>query len=455
MSPSERAAIVLAAGQGTRMKSDLAKVLHPIAGRPMIGHVLAALDQAGIDRVVVVIGPGMDDVAGAVAPHRTAIQDRPLGTGDAVRAARRALAGFDGDVLVLFGDTPLLTADTIAAMAAARRASGAAVVVLGFRPDDPAQYGRLVTDEGGALEAIVEHAEATPAQRAIGVCNAGIMAIDGRHLFSLLDRITNDNTKGEFYLTDIVAIARAEGLGCAVHEAGSAEEVMGINARAELAVAEGAMQRRLRAAAMAGGATLIDPGTVYLSADTVLGRDVTIGPQVFFGPGVRVADRVEIRAFCHIEQATIASGAVIGPFARLRPGADIGSGAHIGNFVEIKAAVVEDGAKINHLSYIGDARIGAGANVGAGTITCNYDGFFKSHTDIGAGAFIGSNTALVAPVRIGDGAIVGAGSVITIDVPDGALGVSRAQQMQRAGWAVTYRTKKQAEKDAARRKKAS
>ena len=445
------AAIILAAGMGTRMKSDLPKVLHPVANRPMVSHILSALDAVSPDRTVVVVAPGMDQVAAAVAPADTAIQAEALGTGHAVLAAREAMEGFDGDVLVLFGDTPLLTAETMQNMLAARRAEdNPAVVVLGFRPDDPAEYGRLVTASDGSLEAIVEFKDASEEQRAIGLCNAGIMAIDGAHLLPLLDAVGNDNAIGEYYLTDIVEIARGRGLACAAVEAADPVEVMGVNSRAQLAEAEAAMQERLRQAAMAGGVTMTDPGTVWLSADTDIGRDVSIAPNVFFGPGVTIADNVEIRSFCHIEQAEVASGAIIGPFARLRPGAKLENDVHIGNFVEIKAALVETGAKVNHLTYIGDARIGPKANIGAGTITCNYDGFFKDKTDIGAGAFIGSNSSLVAPVKIGDGAIVGAGSVVTSGVEADALAVARGWQKNMDGWAKSFRTRRQAEKDAAK-----
>ncbi len=448
MSPQAKAAVILAAGQGTRMVSARPKVLHEVAGRPMIGHILATLDALSFDRKVVVIGKGMETVAAVVAPAATAIQDPPQGTGDAVRAARAALAGFAGDVVVLFGDTPLLTAATIERMVAARRGAGdPAVAVLGFRPSDPAAYGRLVRGADGTLERIVEARDATAEERAIGLCNAGIMAIDGARLFDLLDRIGNDNSKSEYYLTDIVGLARASGWRCVTVEAEDADEVMGVNSRADLAVAESVMQRRLRAAAMAAGVTMTDPDTVYLSSDTRFGRDVTVGPNVVFGKAVTVADNVEIRAFCHIEGAAIGPGALVGPFARLRPGARLERDVHVGNFVEVKEAVLEAGAKANHLSYIGDARVGAGANIGAGTITCNYDGYFKSRTDIGAGAFIGSNTALVAPVKVGDGAIVGAGSVITADVAPGSLAVERSDQVERAGWAVRYRARKKAEKD--------
>ncbi len=449
MSLEGKAAVILAAGQGTRMRSQRPKVLHEVCGRPMIGHILATLDALEFDRKVVVIGQGMEAVAAAVAPVPVAIQDPPRGTGDAVRAARMALAGFAGDVVVLFGDTPLVTAATVERLVAARRGPGdPAVAVLGFRPADPAAYGRLVVGPDGALARIVEAKDATAEERAIGLCNAGIMAIDGKRLFGLLDRIGNENAKSEYYLTDIVGLAHESGWRCVTVEAEDADEVMGVNSRADLADAERVMQGRLRAAALDAGVTMTDPETVYLATDTRFGRDVTIGPHVIFGKGVTVADNVGIRAFCHIEGASIGPGALVGPFARLRPGATLERDVHVGNFVEVKEAVLEAGAKANHLSYIGDARVGAGANIGAGTITCNYDGFFKSKTEIGAGAFIGSNTALVAPVKVGDGAIVGAGSVITADVAPDALAVERAEQVERPGWAVRYRARKKAEKDA-------
>lgn len=442
---SQTAAVILAAGQGIRMKSALPKVLHPLAGRAMIDHVRAALAPLEPARAVVVIGPDMDAVAAAVAPLATAVQAEPLGTADAVKAARRALSGFEGTVLVLFGDTPLITTETLEALVAEqRRLPELAVVVLGFRPQDPGAYGRLVIGDDGALEAIVEARDASAAELAIPLCNSGVMAIDGAVLFALLERIGNDNAKGEYYLTDIVAMARSEGRA-AGHIEASEYELLGVNSRSELALAEQAMQWRLREAAMAAGATLADPATVYLSYDTRLGQDVVVGPHVVFGRGVEVGDGAEIRGFCHIEGARIAPGAAVGPFARLRRGSEIGQGARVGNFVEVKNATLEAGAKANHLAYIGDARVGADANVGAGTITCNYDGFMKSHTDIGAGVFIGSNSALVAPVSIGDGAVIGAGSVITQDVEADALAITRPAQDQVAGWARKYRERKQAE----------
>ncbi|MCC7167608.1 MAG: bifunctional UDP-N-acetylglucosamine diphosphorylase/glucosamine-1-phosphate N-acetyltransferase GlmU [Rhodospirillales bacterium] len=439
------AVVVLAAGLGTRMKSDRPKVMHPLAGRPRLAQVLETAGALAPERIVVVTGPGMASVEALAAPHMVAIQAERLGTAHAVLQAKPALEGFAGDVLVLYGDTPLLTATTLEKLVAARRgADRPAIAVLGFRPADPTGYGRLVMGAKG-LERIVEEKDATAEERAIGLVNSGVMAIDGARLFPLLAKVGNANAKGEYYLTDLVGLAGAEGRACAVVE-GEALELLGINARIELAQAEKIVQDRLRAKAMAGGATLLDPDTIYFSWDTQLGRDVTLGPSVVFGPGVAVGDGVEIRAFCHLEGARVAPGAVVGPFARLRPGAVIETGAHIGNFVEIKKAVIEQGAKVNHLTYIGDARVGAKANVGAGTITCNYDGFDKGHTDIGKGAFIGSNSALVAPVTIGDGAIIGAGSVITKDVAADSLAVTRPEQKEMAGWAARFRSKKSSRK---------
>ena len=389
------AAILLAAGQGTRMKSAKPKVLHALAGRPMILHLLDTVRSLNAAQSVVVVGPGMEEIGTAVGVPTVLQQDRQ-GTAHAVAQARPVLKDFQGTVLVLYGDTPLITTATIEAMLErSAQAPRPAVVVLGFRPKHGGEYGRLVFGANG-LQAIVEYKDATPEQRAIPLCNSGVMAIDGRHLFSLIEKIGNDNAKGEYYLTDIVKLAVSQGLTATYVEADE-EELLGVNSRAELAEAEALLQKRLRAKAMAGGVTLIDPATVTLNWDTELGQDVTIGPNVVFGPGVKVADDVEIRAFCHLEGVTIASGAQIGPFARLRPGAEIGENAHIGNFVEVKNGTIEAGAKVNHLTYIGDARVGEGANIGAGTITCNYDGFGKYRTDIGDGAFIGSNSSLVAP----------------------------------------------------------
>jgi bifunctional UDP-N-acetylglucosamine pyrophosphorylase/glucosamine-1-phosphate N-acetyltransferase len=445
MTERPTAAIVLAAGLGTRMKSSRPKVLHPIAGRSMIGHVLANLATAGISRVVTVVGPGMEAVAEAVAPVDCVIQHDRLGTGHAALMARDALAAFDGDVLVVFGDSPFIAAGTIGRMIAARQGkSPPAVVVLGMRPEEPGAYGRLVIGADGALEAIVEARDATPEQLDIPLCNSGVMAVDGALLFDLLGRVGNGNAKGEYYLTDIVALARRDGHSCAVVEAPEAE-LLGVNSRADLARAEAVMQGRLRAAAMDNGATLIDPGSVFFSWDTRLGRDVTVGPHVFFGPGVTVEDDVEIRSCCHFENAVVGQGSIIGPFVRFRMGAEIGANTKIGNFVEVKNSVLEEGVQAGHLAYLGDARIGAGTNIGAGTITCNYDGFAKHLTRIGAGAFIGSNTALVAPVSVGRGAIVGAGSTVTRDVADDALAIARGRQEERAGWAADYRARRTAE----------
>lgn len=429
------AVIVLAAGQGTRMNSDLPKVLHTLAGAPLVAHALAAARTIAPERTVVVTGHGGAAVAAAVAaidPEiATVAQTEQLGTAHAVRQAEPALRGFSGDVVVLYGDTPLVRGETLEAMLDARRA-GAAVVVLGFEAAEPGGYGRLVTGPDGSLEAIVEAKDASEAQRAIRLCNSGLMVADAATLFELLAAVDNDNAKGEFYLTDVVALARVRDLDARAIVCDEAE-TLGVNSRADLAAAEAAFQARARDEAMANGVTLTDPATVWFALDTVIGRDVSIGPNVVFGPEVTVESGATIHAFCHLEGCHVSRGARIGPFARLRPGAEIAEDAHIGNFVEIKNAIVEEGAKANHLTYIGDATVGAGANVGAGTITCNYDGVFKHRTEIGRGAFIGSNSALVAPVRVGAAAIIGAGSVITEDVPDGALAVARGRQATKPG----------------------
>ena len=448
MTETDTAAIILAAGMGTRMKSALPKTLHAIAGRPMLYLLLDTVEALGLDRVVVVSGPELesheDDIAAHPANPVIAYQTERLGTGHAVLAARRALPDFGGDALILFAGDPLITADTCRTVLARLRGAGEpAVVVAGKRPRGPGKAGRLVTSDGDQLDRIVEARDASPEELAIPLCNAGVMAVGRGQLFPLLDRVTDDNAKGEYYLTDIVGLARSDGATCAYAEAPD-EEVMGIDTRADLARAEAIVQERLRSAAMDAGATLIDPATVYLSWDTRLGRDVTVGPNVIFGPGVTVGDNVTIRAFCHLEGASVSDGAIVGPFARLRPGTDIGVDAHIGNFVEIKNAVVGQGAKINHLSYVGDASVGPAANIGAGTITCNYDGYLKHRTEIGAGAFIGSNTSLVAPVAVGAGAVTGAGSVITKDVGDGNLAVARGEQRQIEDWTAFNRAAKQA-----------
>ena len=447
---SDIGVIILAAGQGTRMKSALPKVMHAVAGRPMLHHVLDTSHSLSPKRVVVVTSPAQEDVRATVTNADSAIQDPPLGTGHAVLAAADAMKGFAGDVIILFAADPLVRRETIERMLKARHQATndgvkPAVVVLGFRPRDPAQYGRLIVNGGGVLEAIVEYRDADEDTRAIDLCNSGVMVVDGAILFDLLREVKNDNAKQEYYLTDIVALARQRGLPSVVVE-GEEEEVLGVNSRDELALVESVMQKRLRQKAMEDGATLQDPSTVYFSYDTKLGKDVVVGPNVFFGPGVTVADRVTINAFCHIEGATIAEGAIIGPFARLRPGADISAEAHVGNFVEIKNAVLGEGAKVNHLTYIGDAWVGPKSNIGAGTITCNYDGFNKHLTVIGAGAFIGSNSTLVPPITIEDGAYTGAGSVITKDVEKDGFAVTRAEQINRPEAAARYRKRKVAEK---------
>jgi bifunctional UDP-N-acetylglucosamine pyrophosphorylase / glucosamine-1-phosphate N-acetyltransferase len=446
MSQSPFAAVVLAAGSGTRMKSAMPKVMHPIAGRPMITYPLDALRPLSPAATVVVVGPRMESVAGIVAPAESAVQDPPLGTGDAVRTAMRALDGRlapEGpieDVLVLYGDTPFLAAETLSRLLAERRRTGAAVLVSGMRPADPGPYGRFVLASDGGLERIVEAADAGLEEQAIGLVNGGIMVIEACRLGEFLDALDSDNAKGEYYLTDVVGIARRKGLACRAVEL-PAEELVGINTRAELAEAEALMQRLLRRAAMDSGVTLTAPETVFLSSDTQLGRDVVVEPNVTFGPGVTIGEGARICSFSHLEGATVGAGARVGPFARLRPGAVLEQDVHVGNFVEVKAARLGTGAKANHLSYIGDSEVGARTNIGAGTITCNYDGFNKLRTIIGEGAFIGSNTALVAPVTIGDGAIVAAGSVITRDVPPEALSIARGQQIDKPGRATEVRAR--------------
>jgi bifunctional UDP-N-acetylglucosamine pyrophosphorylase / glucosamine-1-phosphate N-acetyltransferase len=444
----ETAVVVLAAGIGSRMRSRLPKVLHPIAGRPMIAHVLDTIGRLNPARVSVVIGEDMEAVAKAAAPYPTAVQSPRLGTGHAVLSARPLLDGFEGTVVIAYGDTPLVTAETYQKIIDVVAAEPACTVaVLGFRPADPGGYGRLLVDGDGRVTGIVEARDATREQLSIGLCNSGVFAIDGRRLFSYLERVGTGNASGEYYLTDIIAIAHADGDTCRAVD-GDEGELLGVNTRADLARAEAAVQHQLRQRAMDNGATLIDPASVYFSYDTRLGRDVTVSPNVVFGPGTVVGDDVEILGFCHFIEARIDDGARVGPFARLRPGAHVGAGAHVGNFVEMKNATLHDGAKANHLSYIGDAEIGARANVGAGTITCNYDGFVKARTEIGPGAFIGSNTSLVAPVRVGAGAIIGAGSVISQDVGDDALGLARGTFTEKAGWAREFRERQAAAKAA-------
>ena len=433
-------AIVLAAGEGTRMRSALPKALHTIGGRTLLAHVLASAKQAGGGDIAVVVGPDHDALAKeahAFAPKAKLFEQRERrGTAHAVLAARKAIARKPDDILVMFSDTPLVRPETLGQLRAAL-GRGAAVAVLGFRPANPAGYGRLIT-RGDELLAIVEDRDASEAEKTIGLCNGGLMALAGKSALAILDHIENDNAKGEFYLSDAVAIARDMGLKAITIETGE-DDMRGINTKAQLADTEAVLQKRLRAAALDAGVTMTAPDTVFLSADTTFGKDVTIEPNVVFGPGVTIADGATIRAFSHLEGAHVGKGARVGPFARLRPGADLGPDVHIGNFVEVKEAKIEAGAKANHLAYIGDARVGPDANIGAGTITCNYDGAAKHRTDIGKGAFIGSNSSLVAPVKIGDGAYVGSGSVITKNVPANALTLERSEQRIKPGWAKRLR----------------
>ncbi len=447
---SPLAVVILAAGKGTRMKSDLHKVLHPIAGRPMIEHLMAAVAGLSPERQVVIAGHGKDQLEKALAGRaEIALQEPQLGTGHAVQQAEAALSGFSGVVLILYADVPFVSTATMRAMI--ERLDGddtLATVVLGFEPEDPLQYGRVIARDG-LIEKMVEFKDASEEERACRLCNSGLMAVRGEELFALLARVGNDNAQGEYYLPDIVNLARQDGRGSAVVSAEQPAEVAGINSRAELAAAEQEWQQFRRGEVMADGATLRDPGSVWFSWDTRIGRDVTIEPNVFFGPGVTIEDDVTIRGFSHIEGAHVASGCEVGPFARLRPGARMEEGSKVGNFVEMKKAVLGPGAKANHLSYLGDATIGAGANIGAGTITCNYDGYFKHKTEIGERAFIGSNSSLIAPVRIGADAIVGAGSAVSRDVADGELRLVRAEQLVKPGWADRFHDamkKKKAEK---------
>ncbi|MEM6489146.1 MAG: bifunctional UDP-N-acetylglucosamine diphosphorylase/glucosamine-1-phosphate N-acetyltransferase GlmU [Pseudomonadota bacterium] len=457
--PRPLAVVVLAAGRGTRMRSALPKVLHPVGGLAMVGHVLAAARRLAPARLVVVVGAGGVAVAEAVqslAPGTVvAEQAEPRGTGHAVQCAAGALAGFEGDLLVLYGDVPLITAETLARLADPRLPDGSLppVRVLGFETPEPGGYGRLVTAPDGTLARIVEARDATTRERAITACNSGVMAGDAATVLRLLARLTPDNDQGELYLTDAVGLARDEGLD-AVAVMGAMAETLGINDRAELARAEAGFQDRARLAAMRGGATLTAPQTVFLAHDTVLGRDVTVGPNVAFGPGVRVEDGARIEAFCHLADTAVAGGAVIGPFARLRGGCEIGRDTRIGNFVEMKAARFGERAKAAHLTYVGDAEVGAGANLGAGTVTCNYDGVDKHRTTIGPGAFIGTHASLIAPVTVGEGAYVATGTVVTRDVEPGALAIARVAQDNRQGAAARLRQAMLA-RQAARRAKAA
>lgn len=452
---SERSclAIVLAAGEGTRMKSSISKVLHPVGGLPMVAHAVRAATAAGVGSVALVVGRAAEDVEAAVRPFAGDVsvhfQAERLGTAHAVLAARDAIAkGYD-DVIVMFGDTPLIDAGALA-KARAKLAGGAEIVVLGFHPANPSGYGRLV-EHDGKLFAIVEDKECNADQKKIGYCNGGLMAISGKHALSLLDSVGNKNAKGEYYLTDIVAIAHHRALHVVSLEVDAAS-VLGVNTRVELSEAEALFQKRIRKDMMLAGVTMTAPETVFFSWDTKIGAETTIEPNVYFGPGVDIGEGVNIHAFCHIEGAVVAAGAEIGPFARLRPGADLRAKSKAGNFVEIKKAIIGEGAKVNHLTYIGDAEVGAKANIGAGTITCNYDGYNKHLTQIGAGAFIGSNTALVAPVSVGANAIVAAGSVITRNVPDDAVAYGRARQEVREGRASVLHARNKAIKEAKKSK---
>ncbi|MGE5567277.1 MAG: bifunctional UDP-N-acetylglucosamine diphosphorylase/glucosamine-1-phosphate N-acetyltransferase GlmU [Parcubacteria group bacterium] len=441
-----RAAVILAAGQGTRMKSPTPKVLHPVAGRAMLDHAIDTAQALGCERVVVVVGAHSPEVGQAAEKRgvQTALQDPPLGTGHAVLAAKEALADFDGDVLVTYADVPLLSAEAIAPLFELRD-QGAEVAVLGFHAADPGAYGRLIMGKGDELLRIVEAKDATEVERQGSACNSGVLAADRSLLFSLLADVKNENAKREYYLTDVIGLARGRGLSTRAAFVSEAS-MLGVNSQAELAAAEALWQIRRRAELMAEGVTMTAPETVFLAWDTKVAGGAVIEPNVVFGPGVTVESRAVIRAFSHLEGAAVRSGALIGPYARLRPGADIGEDAHIGNFVEVKKVKVGAGAKANHLSYLGDGTVGPKANIGAGTIFCNYDGFDKFETHVGAGAFIGSNSSLVAPVKIGDGAYTGSGSVITKDVPADALALERSTQTEKPGWAARFRQMKAARK---------
>ena len=433
--------VLLAAGKGVRMRSAIPKVLHAVAGRSMLAHALATARAAGAAKLAVVVAPGMEAVRAEAATASPGIEvfEQPTqsGTANALLAARPALERHRGDVIVLFADTPLMQAATLRRLTAALEA-GAGIAALGFEAPDATGYGRLLLDAQGRVRSICEHSDASEEERRIGLCNAGAMAFRVSDLAGLLSRIGNGNAKGEYYLTDAVAMAAADGL-ITLPVACTPDEALGVNSREQLAIAEGVFQQRARRKVMEAGTTLVAPETVWLSFDTTIGRDVVIEPNVFFGPGVVVEDGVHILANCHLVGARIGRGARVGPFARLRPGADLGESVHVGNFVEVKNAKMEAGAKANHLAYLGDGRVGEGANIGAGTIFCNYDGFNKHFTDVGKGAFVGSNSSLVAPVRIGDGAYIGSGSVITKNVEPDALALERSTQEQRPGWAGKFR----------------
>ncbi len=441
-----RAAIILAAGQGTRMKSKTVKVLHSVGGRPMLDWSVDLARKSGADRIVTVYGahsPAVKTAAEALGTQ-TALQDPPKGTGHAVLAAREALADVEGAAIVLYADTPLITPQTVAKVFAALD-GGASVAVLGFEPEDPAAYGRLITDGEGSLDRIVEYKDASEAERAVRLVNSGVLAAPAPLLLELLGEVGNDNANGEYYLTDVVGLARGRGLKAVVVKA-EAGEVLGVNSRGDLAEAEAAFQARMRKQAMADGVTLVAPETVFFSHDTQIARDVIVEPNVVFGPGVTIGEDAVIHAFSHLEGASVAQGASVGPYARLRPGAELGAGAKVGNFVEVKKSQLGEGAKVSHLTYIGDASIGANANIGAGTITCNYDGYDKHRTVVGEGAFIGSNTCLVAPVTVGAGAFTGTGTIVTENVEADALALARTPMTTKSGWAARFRAAKEARK---------
>ncbi len=439
---SDLAIVILAAGKGTRMKSDMPKVMHPLGGYPLICHVLDTAQRLGAHKRIVVLGPDMEELERTVKEFdpecECVVQHDRLGTGDAVKAAREPLSNFTGTILVLYGDTPLITDVTLHELLSTLEVYD--IAVLGMQPRDPGAYGRLITDEHGDLTEIVEYKEANDQQRAIRLCNTGVMAVKGGWMFTLLDGLSNNNAKGEYYLTDIVAGSKQYKLRSGVAE-GQEKELLGINSRAELAKAEYTFQQRRRSELMEGGVTMIDPFSVFLSADTEIGKDTVIEPQVFMGPGVTIGERCHIKACSHLEGATIGTRSTIGPFARLRPGAVLDGNNKIGNFVEVKNATLHEGAQASHLSYLGDAEIGSQTNIGAGTITCNYNGFKKFKTTVGENVFIGSNSALVAPVTIGDGAVIGAGSTITKDVGADSLAFTRPKQEEKSGWAKTFKEK--------------
>lgn len=449
MTNTDTTIVILAAGKGTRMKSALPKVLHEAAGKPLLGHVVEIAKTAKPSKIVIVVAPSMDDVAAYAHSLgdnvETCIQEEPKGTGDAARSALDLVPNTPGTVVFFNGDTALLKPETIVEMSDACSA-GTAVTVLGFEAADPTNYGRLVCDEDGSLISIVEEKDANAEQRKLTLCNGGAMAISRTHFHELLGALSESPASGEYYVTEVPELARARGLSCSVIVRPE-EEIFGVDSRVDLAFAEKILQQRLRSKFLSSGVTLRDPESVYFCSDTIIGTDVIIEPHVVFGPGSVVGNNVTVKAFSHIEGTVIGNNCAVGPYARLRPGTQLGEGAKIGNFVETKKANIEAGAKVSHLTYIGDARVGEGANIGAGTITCNYDGFNKHFTDIGAGAFVGSNSSLVAPVKIGDGAYLGSGSVVTKDVEPDALAVTRAQQNEKPGWAARFRKAQKARKE--------